>query len=78
MSLSKAMNFLKTFTKDEKIRSECYSHSLIDLETKYGFAQTELEDAINMQLVKCQTEDEASRYLHLKTYLQLILADSMR
>ena len=72
MSLGKAMSFVKTFTREHEFRKYCHKNSLEELAKEFGFSEFELEDAINMALVKCQTEEEAEYYLQLRMYLKLM------
>ena len=72
MSFSKAIQFVKAFTSDQRFRQECDLMEKCDLEKKYEFNEYELDDAINTRLVKCQSYEEAEKYHHLRMYYQII------
>ncbi len=72
MSLGKAMTFVKNFTRKDEFRKYCHKNSLKDLTNEFGFNEFDLDNAINMALVKCQTEEEAEYYLQLRMYLKLM------
>ncbi|MDW7694861.1 hypothetical protein R9C00_08910 [Flammeovirgaceae bacterium SG7u.111] len=72
MSIGKAIRFVRKFARSHEFRKECHSFSRQELLETFEFDAYELEDAINMQLVKCQTEDEAIPYLQLRMYYQLL------
>ena len=59
MSLSKAIKFLKKVGPDAEYRKNCLQYETkSQLLADKGFNETEFEDALNMQLVKCQTYEE--------------------
>lgn len=73
MALGKAIKFVKQVGFDRQLRTSCYqSNSKIDLLKKLGFDEVEFEDAINMQLVKCQTHEQAEHFQQLRTWFTLL------
>lgn len=73
MALGKALEFVKKATFDTSLRKQCYaSNSKEDLLMTLDFNEAEFEDAINMQLVKCQTYEAAEYYQQLKIWFSLL------
>ncbi len=72
MSFSKAVQFVKAFTSDQRFRQKCYLMERNELEIKYDFNECELDDAINTRLVKCQSYEDAEKYHHLRMFYQII------
>lgn len=73
MSLHKALDFVKEVGSDDELRNSCYSFSdRQELLDHLGFNEAEFEDAINMNLVKCQTEDAAEEIQQLKMWFSIL------
>lgn len=72
MALSKAITFVKTASNNEELRDACTSFSKEKLLLKLNFSEVEFEDAINMQLVKCQSYEQAEMYQQLRIWFLLI------
>lgn len=73
MSLAKAILFLKEVRYNPEFRDECTKiEAKSDLIEREGFTETEFEDALNMELVKCQTHDEAEHYQQLRWWFALL------
>ena len=68
MALGKSINFIKKFILDKEFRDECNKCPKEDLLAKLDFTEQEFDDAINMQLVKCQTYEEADRIQQVKLW----------
>ena len=77
MSFSKAIQFVKAFTSDQRFRQECDHMEKDKLERIFEFNEFELDDAINTRLVKCQSFEEAEKYHHLRMYYQIIKANEI-
>jgi hypothetical protein len=73
MALKKALDFIELVMEDEKFRELCNSglprEELLEI---LGFVQPEFDDAIDMNLVKCQNYEEAERYQELKTWFLML------
>ncbi len=73
MSIGKAMQFVKDASVDAEFRKSC-----IDFKTKdelfsfHEFDALEFDDAINMQLVKCQSYVEAETYQQLRLWFAVL------
>ena len=73
MSLGRAINFVKHASYDKELRMECYKYDSKDeLYTKLGFNSTEFEDAINMRLVNCHSDEEAETVLEIKLWFAML------
>lgn len=73
MAIDKAITFVKKATNDKEFRSECYkSDSKNELMKLLGFDEFEFEDAVNMQLVKCQSYEEAEVYQQIKMWFSIL------
>ena len=60
MALGKAMKFVKNASVDKDFRTQCVRIGTRDeLLASYDFDALEFDDAINMQLVKCQSYEQA-------------------
>jgi N-acetylglutamate synthase-like GNAT family acetyltransferase len=69
MALINAIDFLKQIGYDSKLRTACYeTKTKQELFRQMGFNEIEFDDAINMQLVKCQTYDEAEEFQQIKMW----------
>lgn len=72
MALGKSISFVKKFLKDKEFRRECNQLQKQDLMDSFGFDETEFDDAINMELVKCQTWEDADRIQQVKFWFALL------
>ena len=73
MALNRALDFLKKAGNNEEFRSSCYSFANKgELLEHFGFNDVEFEDAINMNLVKCQTFEEAEQFQQLKMWFSIL------
>ena len=73
MALGKAVDFVKRVGFDEELRTECNkSASKVELLHKFDFNEVEFEDALNMQLVKCQTYEQAEVFQQIKLWFLLL------
>ena len=73
MALGKAIEFIKQVTYDKPLRQRCnQSKSKESLLEDLGFTAYEFEDAINMQLVKCQTYEQADHVQQIKMWFSLL------
>jgi len=72
MALGKSISFIRKFIKDTEFRRECNISSKEDLLKNFDFNETEFEDAINMQLVKCQSYEEAERIHQIKFWFDVL------
>lgn len=73
MALGKAIKFVKDASTSKEFRALCYTQSSKEaLLKKFDFNEVEFEDAINMQLVKCQTYDDAEGIHQIKNWFALL------
>ena len=72
MALGKAITFVKQACDDKKLRAECYKSSKSELLEKFDFNEVEFDDAINMQLVKCQTYEAAEPFQQLRIWFSIL------
>lgn len=72
MALGKSISFVRKFLKDKEFRRECNRLQKQDLMENFGFDETEFDDAINMELVKCQTWEDADRIQQVKFWFTLL------
>ncbi len=73
MALGKSITFIKKALSDKEFREACYHFAnRQDLLLAYDFSEADFEDAINMQLVKCQTYEEAERVQQIKFWFALL------
>ena len=73
MSIHKALSFVKEVGKDNTLRSSCYSFTnKTELLEHLDFNEVEFEDAINMNLVKCQTYEEAEEFQQIKMWFSIL------
>ena len=69
MAIDKAIKFVKRATTEITFRKTCYNcQSRQELIDKIGFDEIEFDDAINMQLVQCQTYEEAEVYQQIRMW----------
>ncbi len=72
MALGKAIKFVKQACFDKELRKQCYKSSKPELLKKFDFDEVEFDDAINMQLVKCQTYEAAEPFQQLRMWFSLL------
>ena len=72
MALGKSIQFIRQFILDQEFRHECNKSSKEELLINNDFNETEFEDAITMQLVKCQTYEEAERIHQIKYWFEFL------
>jgi hypothetical protein len=72
MALGKSISFIRKFILDSEFRHECNKSSKEELLKNLDFNETEFEDAINMQLVKCQSYEEAERIHQIKFWFDVL------
>ena len=69
MAIDRAITFVKRATTESAFRKECYNcQSRQELIERIGFDEIEFDDAINMQLVKCQTYEQAEVYQQIRMW----------
>lgn len=69
MATGKAITFVKRTTTESSFRKECYKYnSKQELMHIMGFDEVEFDDAINMQLVKCQSYEQAEIYQQIRMW----------
>ena len=72
MALDKAIKFVKQACFDKELRAKCYKNTKSELLKTLDFDEAEFENAINMQLVKCQTYEAAEHFQQLRIWFSLI------
>lgn len=72
MALGKSISFIRQFIRDKEFRDECNKGSKADLLTQLDFTELEFDDAINLQLVKCQSYEEADRVQQVKLWFAFL------
>jgi len=73
MSMSKALTFFKKVKNDSDFRKSCYHYDSKQVLLKEeGFTEVEFDDAVNMNLVKCQTYEEADEVKHVKEWFSIL------
>ena len=73
MSLSKAITFLKQVVNDSDARKQCiHFDTKSELLSSFGFSELDFDDAINMQLVKCQSYEQAETYQQLRLWFTML------
>ncbi|MFA5330091.1 MAG: hypothetical protein WC384_20020 [Prolixibacteraceae bacterium] len=72
MALGKSIKFVKQFIRDKDFRDDCNKSSKGELLNRLDFTELEFEDAINMQLVKCQTYEEADVIQQVKLWFAFL------
>ena len=72
MALGKSINVIRKFLQESEFRHECNKSSKEELLKNHDFNETEFEDAINMQLVKCQSYEEAERIHQIKFWFEVL------
>jgi hypothetical protein len=73
MALGKAINFVKQAISDNEFRRKCNKCvSKVELLNEHDFHEGEFEDAIYMQLVKCQSYEAADQVQQIKMWFALL------
>jgi len=72
MALGKAINFAIQACNDKELRAKCYKSPKSELLKILDFDEVEFDDAINMQLVKCQTYEAAEPFQQLRIWFSLL------
>jgi len=73
MSLGKAISFVKQVIADNDFRINCNKcESKEELLKELDFHEGEFEDAINMQLFKCQSHEAAEQIQQIKMWFALL------
>lgn len=73
MAIGKAIKFVKEVVDNKTLRVECNkAESKQKLLDKMGFDEVEFDDAINMQLVKCQSYEEAEQYQQIRMWFLIL------
>lgn len=72
MAIGKAINFVKQACFDKELRAACYKSPKTELMKTFDFDEAEFENAINMQLVKCQTYEAAEHFHQLRIWFSLL------
>lgn len=72
MALGKSIQFVRQFISDKEFRHVCNVSSKEEIMKSNDFNETEFEDAITMQLVKCQSYEEAERIHQVKYWFELL------
>jgi len=68
MAIGKAIDFVNRATSERAFRTECYRKPKNELMENLGFNSIEFDDAINMQLVKCQSYEQAEVYQQIRMW----------
>lgn len=72
MALGKSITFVKQFVRNPEFRAECNKLTKENLMTQLDFTEQEFDDAIHMQLVKCQSYDEADVIQQVKLWFAFL------
>lgn len=73
MALNKAIEFLGEAIVSKDLRDKCAEFTTRKELLKWlGFNDIEFDDAVNMQLVKCRSADDAEFYYQLRMWFQLL------
>ncbi|MFB6343027.1 hypothetical protein ACE1ET_14965 [Saccharicrinis sp. FJH62] len=73
MALSKAIQFLGDAISSKELRDKCAEFKTRREMLKWlDFNDVEFEDAINMQLVKCRSADDAEFFHQLRMWFKLL------
>lgn len=73
MALSNAIRFVKNATKDKEFRMRCAGFETRDeMLSHFKLDSVEFDDAINMQLVKCKTYEEAETFQQLRMWFSML------
>jgi len=73
MALGKAIRFIRQASFDKELRKACYKvNTKEELLKILDFNDAEFEDAFTMELVKCQTAEQADMMHQLKSWYHMI------
>lgn len=72
MAIGKAIKFVQQACFDKELRAQCYKSQKPEILQLFDFNEDEFEDAINMQLVKCQTYEAAEPFQQLRIWFSLL------
>lgn len=73
MSLGKAIKFVKEASTSSKFRATCVEfEAKEDLLVSFDFSELDFDDAINMQLVKCQSYEQAEAFQQLRMWFSML------
>jgi hypothetical protein len=72
MALSKAIEFVHAASISQELRAACSNFSKEKLMLKLNFNELEFEDALNSQLVQCQTYEQAEVFQQIRMWFLLL------
>ena len=73
MAISNAIKFVKQVQEDKDLRDICNSSSSkLELLKDLGFSEYDFENAINMELFKCQSYESADQIQQIKFWFSLL------
>mgnify|MGYP003480655678 FL=1 len=72
MALSKAIEFVHAASISQELRTACSNFSKEKLMLKFNFDEFEFEDALNSQLVQCQTYEQAEVFQQIRMWFLLL------
>jgi hypothetical protein len=72
MALSKALEFVHAASISQELRTACSHYSKEKLMLQLNFSELEFEDALNMQLVQCQTYEQAEVFQQIRMWFLLL------
>jgi hypothetical protein len=72
MALSKAIEFVHAVSISQELRTACSNFSKEKLLIKMNFSENEFEDALNSQLVQCQTYEQAEVFQQIRMWFLLL------
>ena len=72
MALSKAIEFVHAASISQELRVACSNFSKENLMLKLNFNELEFEDALNSQLVQCQTYEQAEVFQQIRMWFLLL------
>jgi hypothetical protein len=77
MSINNALEFIELVKCNEGFRQKCYDYPNIEdlmemlRQNHKGFSPDDFENAINMNLIKCQTYEKAEIYKEIDNWFKL-------
>jgi len=77
MSLNNALEFIELVKSNEGFRQKCYEYDNIEglmmelIQNNKGFTPDDFENAINMNLIKCQTYEMAEIFKEIDNWFKL-------
>lgn len=72
MALSKAIEFVHAASISSELRTACSNFSKEKLMRKLNFNESEFEDALNSQLVQCQSYEQAEVFQQIRIWFSLL------